>query len=541
VAALSTGGVNAARSANDISIDPLATANQPLQNVEAEAATRTIINLFDLTSYVNLDWAWFTGRDVKLTYRGTVDAKDVFIVHCFFDVEFRKRERVFSDEVTCEPVGLIDDESGTYTGTPGAVITRPDLVRKYILCQRGGMPTAYIDSANFSAAGTTFDSIGYAFNGLLDASMTVREAEKKLAWQCRSRFFWNAGKAKIALRKKIIDQLGCKALTVADYRLRSISAQRQRVADLINSITLFYSRQWTSADAGTAGFTSSVAGLNNASIGQHGTLENRDLFTFDLVTGETMANDLLAFYLENLAYPSTFYAIDTYLGQFDLEKEDCITLTTPFNRLRKANMVIRAADRAFGSGKLRRINYIRIVAESLRYILLDQTINDTVTAFDSLTVTIGLPGFFNDSIFLSDDQVFALIVIGAVETVSVAEALQIIFRINHTIAETATVGESLGCHFHVPLADSLTVTENLVVPAFSSGFGGGGFGEVNFGGSLVSVVNPLDEAMLSEVLAAVVSASLADTATATDEAIIFSAGFGGPTIGAGYGASPFGR
>jgi len=567
-AALQTGGSSALKSANDISVNNLAVPDVPVTVTDTEAATRTIVNLFDLTSYVNFDWAWFTGRDVKLSYRGTVDAKEVFIAHCFFDVEYRKRERVFSDEVTCEPVGLIDDGSGTYTGTPGAVITRPDHVRKYLLCNSGGMPTAYIDTASFATAGSSFAALGYTFNGLLDASLTVRDAEKKLAWQCRSRFFWNAGKAKIALRRKLIDTTGCKLLGPADYRLKSISAQRQRVMDLVNSITLFYSRQWTSTDAGTAGFVESVAGVNNSSIDQHGTKEKRDLFTFDLVTSSTMANDLLAFYLENLAYPSTFYTFDTYIGQFELEKEDCISLTSTFNRLRKANMVIRAADRAFGSGKLRRINYIRIVAESLRYIMLEQTMADTATMFDSLTVTIGLPGFFNDSIFLTDDQVFALIVIGAVETITVNEALAIIFQMRETVSEAVTASDAkaypepsiafglggfgvsgfggmirqdVSCRVGVVLGDSITVFDILAEPSISVGFGSGGFGQSNFGGTHQSQESRADEAFMAEIMAAFMGTALSDTATVADSAILFSAGFGGNTISDGFGVSPFGR
>lgn len=538
---ITSSGSSALKSANDISVNDLATANEPLQNVATEASTRTIVNLFDITANVNFDWGWFTGRDVKITYRGTVDAKEVYIVHCFFDVEYRKRDRIFDDDVTCEPVGLIDDAIGTYTGTPGAAITRPDHVRKYLLCHRGGMQASYIDTDSFAAAGSSFAAMGYAFNGLIDASTTVREAEKKLAWQCRSRFFWNAGKAKIALRRKLIDTTGCKQLAAADYRLKSISAQRQRVSDLINSITLFYSRQWTSADAGTAGFTASVAGLNNTSISQHGTLENRDLFTFDMVTNETMANDLLAFYLENLAYPSTFYTFDTYLGQFELEKEDCISLTSTFNRLRKANMVIRAADRAFGSGKLRRINYIRIVAESLRYILLEQTMADTATVFDSLTVTIGLPGFLNDTIFLTDDQVFALIVIGAVETITASEALSIIFLINETIADTATAADDIACRFYSVLGDSFSVFDDLAEPALSVGYGSGGFGLSNFGGTLQSQFAQVEEAIFSEIMAATMGLTVSDTATAADSTILFSAGFGGSVLSDGFGVSPFGR
>lgn len=537
---LQVSGASANQSAADTSVDDLAAANQPLQNVEADAATRTVVNLFDITEAVNFDWEWFTGREVRLTYQGTEDARQVYIAHCFFDIEFRRRERVFSDEVTCEPVGLIDDAAGTWTGSPLSVISRPDQVRKYLLCHLGGLPQSCIDAGGFAAAGSAYASLGYAFNGLLDASLTVREAEKRLAWQCRSRFFWNGGTAKIALRKKLADMVGCRELVPADCRIRSITAQRQRVADLVNSITLFYSRQWTSGESGPAGFTASVAGESNASISQHGTRENRDLFTFDLVTSPAMANDLLAFYLENLANPSTFYSFDAYLGQFDLEKEDCISLTSTFNKLRKANMVIRAADRAFGSGKLRRINYIRIVAESLRYILIEKALSDSARVIDRLRIELESWVLeFPEDIDLSDDQVFALLVLGNVESLSIEESLEVVFQVNEALADSATPSDILTIWDFAALLELQTVDDDLtglLIP----GFGGGGFGETEYGGPYIDPISVSDEALFFEALAVALIASRTDTATASDEPIIFSAGFGGNSISDGYGVTPFG-
>ena len=139
-----------------------------------------MVNLFDLTETVDFDWNWFTGKNIVVEYTGSSDNQDVYVLHTFFDVEYRKRERVFSDEVTADVIGQVDDNSGTITGTPDALITRPDHARQYVLQVIAGLPSSFIDTTSFGDAGTSYDSLSYAFAGIISADATARETEKVL-------------------------------------------------------------------------------------------------------------------------------------------------------------------------------------------------------------------------------------------------------------------------------------------------------------------------------------------------------------------------
>ncbi|MCK5643284.1 MAG: hypothetical protein KAJ19_20920, partial [Gammaproteobacteria bacterium] len=286
-------------------VQDLSTGNVQITDIASDIASQTIVNLFDITSDVDFDWSWFTDRDVTVEYIGTADDKKIYIRHIFFDVEYRKKEIIFSDEITCEPIGLIDDASGTITGTPNKLITRPDEVRKYILINAGGLSAGYIDSNSFDAAGNSYTGLSYAFDGVLDGGLTVRDVEKKLAFQCRSRWFWNEGKAKIMLRNKVANMSAVKFLAQDDLQLRSIKAKRQRVTDISNVIDLQYNKDWTDTDQKP--FIKIASGSDIDSIALNGNYEHRDKWAFDCVANDAMAADLLDYYLDTQATPSTFY------------------------------------------------------------------------------------------------------------------------------------------------------------------------------------------------------------------------------------------
>lgn len=542
-------------------VDDLATDNVDVQFTVTDAATRSVVNLFDITDYVDFDWDWFTNKDVTVEYKGSNDAKDVYLLHAFFDVEYRKKEIVFSDDVTCEVTGLIDDGSGTYTGTPNAVITRPDHVRKYILCHRGGLPVSYIGSTSFAAAGTRYAALGYYFDGVLDANLTLRDIEKKLARQCRSRWFWNAGLAKIALREKLADLAIDRYLTADDLRLKSISYQRQRAKDIINTITLFYGRDWTSGSGGSADYKSSTADFNAESVESHGVCENRAGFLFDCVARSGMADDLLDFYLETHAYASTFYTLEGYLAQFDLEKEDCLAVTSAgFGKLRKARMVIRAADRIFGSGKLKSINRFRLIAECLRYILIEHSMADAVSAFDALAVSLGIDIDLHDLVHAVEEltQAFGWT---ASDTVTASEVLSIIAEFNPEFSESLTVAEVLSHKLDMTLSDDIVLLDTQEAWR-THGYGGGGYGEVGYGGYTIWRNRSPDELQAWDVLSFALTLHIGYRSGATygygltpygsgeygdypekvkvSDQLHFSDGYGGPKFG-GYGQAPYGR
>jgi len=518
-------------------VDGLATDNVALQVTALQAPTKSNVNLFDVTDYVNFDWGWFSDRDIRVTYTGTHDDKSVYVLHAFFDVEHRKRERVFSDDVTAAVTGLIDDGSGTYTGTPSAVITRPDYVYKHLLMGCGGLGSAYVDA--MTVAGARLAALGYTINGILRADLTVREAVKKVEFQTRTRLFWNGAKAKLAVREKMEDWGSAdRALTADDYQLKSFSARRQRVPDIINTIDLCYDRDWTSAVEDSSGYQADTSDSDAASVTAHGVREDRGRFLFDLVTGSSMADSLLDFYIDTLKTPSTFYTFNAYLEQFDVEKEDILSVTSSFGELRKAAMVVKASHRLFGSGKLSRMNYIKIVAECLHYFLWSVNEADTIVVSDALSVECGFDLLLHD-VVLALDQ----LTIGwgreIAEEITVSEVLSIIAVFNSALSDTAVASEALSIEIGINLAETVKIHDVAKCWNPQFGFGAGYFGTIGFGG--YSLFGNLDSMIVeaADELALTIGPVLADSATAS-EILYFSAGFGGNDISNGFGLGPFG-
>ncbi len=558
---IQTSGQNAdASDKKEDDVEDLETENVGINITGNDTSTRTIVNLFDVTEHANFDWSWFTNRDVTVEYKGSAESKNVYLLHVFFDVEYRKKEIIFSDDVTCEPTGIIDDASGKYTGTPDALITRPDHVRKYLLCDRGDLPETFIDLNNFTASGLIYTADSYIFDGVLNANLTVRETEKKLARQCRSRWFWNAGKAKIAVREKMIDWTVNRSLLPSDMRLKSISVERQKVTDLANKIQLFYDRDWTSDESGSSGFRSNVFEEDPDSITAHGICEDREGFLFDCVKSQPMARDLVEYYIELLASPSSFYQIDTYLPQFDLEKEDIIDVTANFQRLSKARMAIRALNRVFGSGKTKNINLIRIFAECIRYIIHEVNLEDTVGAIDQLSIDLGRDIDLAEALYFVDQLITAL-GITVNDGAAIADTLEVLASYSPELMETISVSDVITCAMNILLEDDVII-EDIAEAWRLYGFGGGGYGDTGFGGYTIWKDQSPDQVRALDMLHTALSMHIGyrpgidytfgngpfgesefggypEHVRMSDE-LYFSDGFGGLKVG-GFGAVPYGN
>jgi hypothetical protein len=363
-------------------VDPLATDNVPLQNVQVSGPTRTTVDAFDLTGLVAGDWGWFTGREVRLSYLGPLDGLTCYVRHVWFEAEFAPREVKLASVVTADVEGIIDDAAGSITGTPRRQITRPDDVRRWLLVRQAGLDASRCD---FGRAGTRYNELGYHFDLALTEQMSLKDLERKLARQCRSRFYWDAGVARIAVRERDASVRPAKDVTADMILLDSMHAERGRVANLGNKISLFYRKDLGSAESGSKGFLASVRGQNDASVAAHGEKERPDDFLFDAVRDDAMAADLRDFYLEHEGRISTFYTFDCFLDAFDLEKEDGVRLYHPFDTLAGNIAVVWAAGRILGSGEGRQADLVRVQAELLPRKRLRLNLSDETRARDALS------------------------------------------------------------------------------------------------------------------------------------------------------------
>ena len=508
---------------NPDDVYPLLTDNREIEILSKKNPARTIIDKFDLSDYITASWDWFKNREIRVVYRGTANDVNVFISNVVFEIEYRKRIIVYSDEV-----------SVNINANPA---NSPEEVMQELLVNVAGLPSAYVDTVSFASAASRFSSLGYEIDGVIDAGLTVREAIKKVTFQTRSRLFWNAGKVKIAVREKQADLSPAKSITTSGYQQKSIKVRRQKIADIVNYIQLFYKIDLSSADIP---YSSSVLRQNIYSISQHGQRENRGKFCFDLVKDDSMAADLADFYIENLSYPSTFYEFASWLNQFELEKEDCIELTSSgFGKLRKIPLVIRAANRRFGSGKNKVINQILFVAESIRYILLTKSLSDNIIISDALTVEIGKLLDFADSIAVTDEINFECGA-GFDDEITVSDALEILFKIAETINETVTVSDALAAGLSVTIEETVRILDQA--QAWKQvGFGSSDFGLIGFGGITQWLDSNPDEVVMVDELKTSVACNLSETITVS-ESLVASNGFGSSgSYTSGFGVIPFGQ
>ncbi len=332
-------------------VDDLVTGNRALENVVVSSSSRSLVQKFDLTKLLEtISWDWFVNREIQLRYVGTADNVDIVVTYVCFDVEYRQRDVVFTDDVSCSPVGSINN--------------RPDQVVQYLLHDKAGLP---LENLVLAAAGVRFTELVYQMDGLFPASMSIRSAIKKICMQSRSRLVWDGGKAELVVREKSANQESVKNLQPADMQQKSINVHRQPVAEIVNDINLFYNKDHMLGSDDQTAYIDTLHGIDQNSIDQHGLRRDDFRFLFDLVAGVDMAWSLVDFYIWLLGKPATFYEFATYLAQFDLAKEDAILMTSNgFGGISELPVVVRATDRLFGSGKSQSINLYRLLVESIR-------------------------------------------------------------------------------------------------------------------------------------------------------------------------------
>lgn len=518
----STGVVNV-KNATDV--QTLATANRAVTINEQDNPSRTVVNLFDLTAQVNFNWAWFTNRQIKVTYFNAGDAKSVFILHAFFDIEYVPTEIVWSDAVTASVSGL-------------ASLVRPDQSIQHLLTTRAEASITDLDSASWAAIGARYTALGYRLDGLIDATVTVREALGKICRQVHSRLFPSGGKLKMALREgHPVTKPAVKQLTSDNLQLRSLAAARQPLADITNRVQLFYQRDWTVSDTNASGYLQSVTKDDAKSISRFGLKTNADAYCFDLIRSSTMAAAVADFYIKTSAWPSTFYTFLAYLDQFDLEKEDVLAVTANFNQMAKVPMVVRAMDRIFGSGKNSSINQFRVIAENLYYLLLKMSLADQVLVLESLSIIIFEIGEFADHVHILD-ELLILLNLNKEDTVLLSDTLSMVIDFRPILLETIMAGDQVQGIMDCLRAETVHVDD---VPEFWStyGFGSGGFGQEKFGGGLIEWRQKSPDQVYAFMELLVSMAALREDTVLVADYLAFNSGFGGK-LSSGFGMSVFG-
>jgi len=225
--------------------------------------------------------------------------------------------------------GYQDDGSGTYTGTPSALIERCDHVFKHIWCELLGAPSGDIDSTTFTAAGTFFNTNSYAFALLITSPVQAETLLMRLALQCRSRFFVSpAGKAKLIVRQ--LSQASGHAIAKNEIKEHSLSVRRSAFEDMINYFNIHYDRDHSTESNRAKDYRAMKKFSDATSISRYGQQEWKgaaDVFCFDAVTAAAMASHVGGFLLDYHKLVRKMPKFSVFLDNCEIEPGDIIDIT----------------------------------------------------------------------------------------------------------------------------------------------------------------------------------------------------------------------
>lgn len=266
-------------------------------------------------------------------------------------------DTVIGSQVTADVDGQPDDGSGIYTGTPNALIERPDHVVKHLLAVHAGFTNFTTD------AGSEFQTKGYVFAGVINQLKKLRHWTNYLAWQSRCYFRFSGGEAQLLWRPDAITPL--KTITAnmirrqEDHRTTLRGPKRSPLHEVVNVIDLHYDRDWTKD--GEDGYKALEDGSDATSIGKYGERQKPELFFFDFVIDQAMAADVLAFYIARLKDRKKEFYKELFLDNSDLTFGKGFTLEPAGDVVCE----VLKTNAYPGSGKDKRND--RIIVESREY------------------------------------------------------------------------------------------------------------------------------------------------------------------------------
>ncbi|MBW2644596.1 MAG: hypothetical protein JRE23_00200 [Deltaproteobacteria bacterium] len=266
-------------------------------------------------------------------------------------------DTVIGSQVTADVDGQPDDGSGTYTGTPNALIERPDHVMKHLLAVHAGFTNFTTD------AGSEFQTKGYTFAGVINELKKLRHWTNYLAWQSRCYFRFAGGEAQLLWRPDAITPLKTVTSNMIrrkeDHRTTLRGPKRSPLHEVVNVIDLHYDRDWTKD--GEDSYEALESGSDATSIGKYGERQKPELFFFDFVIDQAMAADVLAFYIARLKDRKKEFYKELFLDNTDLTFGKGFTLEPAGDVVCE----VLKTNAYPGSGRARRND--RIIVESREY------------------------------------------------------------------------------------------------------------------------------------------------------------------------------
>lgn len=530
-----------------------------LINILQDNSSRSVVQKFDITDYLeSADWAWMKDRKVWLQYSGLNDDVEVIITNISFEIEYRQKQIKTTDEITCDVVGSIE--------------SRPDAVVQYLLTEKAGLPENKLgsvyrdvpkwdddeiwddteiwldegtvdnvpDGALFEEAGAWFSLRNYSIDGVLSGSSTIKDIIAKITFQTHSKLTWQNGFAKLSVLRKNEDWLIAKDIPTTDIQLKSYQVKKSESFRIINLINLFHSIDRLSEASGSGQFNGTSIATDDLSIKKHGLRTDDDKWFFDLVRKQDMADLVSDFYLWLLGEPQTYYTLNTYLKNFDIEKEEFISISSyKIDRLECLPVSVKEIVRVFGSGKLNRINLLTLVCQSIRHKAHQEEKEENILLTEDIVTSLDFDAEIIEELVLEE-----VVETGFGKTdeeiLSVSENFESEFHYKPKETDEIVIEEAISFDMEIEIEEDISVTDDadgyLEIP-----FGGGGFGMIPFGSVAVFKEVPTDQLTVVESFTTEIGSIGTDEISTTEE-IVTSNGFGGTTVlSSGFGVTPFGN
>ena len=238
-------------------------------------------------------------------------------------------------EITINGVPIPDD-SGRFglTTASGEPIERPDAVMRWVI-EEALDKEGLIDETTYSEAASDFQDndirLRFAINS--DKPIKVNALLDQIASNSRATHWWG----REAHNVKYLPATGTSVATFADdiSGVTSINWQNNSSSfDLRNNLTAYYDREWTQGETKSEAYTSSVLGIDLASIAVYGTLSNviNDRNTkslrFDMLTTASGAQNTVDEVVGHISFPKKVFSIETAWNWMNLEPGDRITVNT---------------------------------------------------------------------------------------------------------------------------------------------------------------------------------------------------------------------
>lgn len=238
-----------------------------------------------------------------------------------------------------------DDAAGTYTGTPDALIERPDHVFRHLWSYYLGAPLADFEA---TAAADYFAAKGYAFSLLIDQPIMADALFAKLALQCRSRFVvMPYGVAKLLLRQ--CGTASSHAIPKEEIKADSVSISRTPAEGLINDLTVRYAPDRTLGAVSATTCRSAIRREDDVSIARYGRRTgDTSQFVFDAVTKDAMAEDVLWFYLDWYGVVRRQQKFAVFLDNLEIEVGDVLDLTYPLDGMAGTTVEVLKTQQVLG-------------------------------------------------------------------------------------------------------------------------------------------------------------------------------------------------